>query len=97
MSVDIYTGVAYGFTLDGSQEEVQEEIDKLGYKFEAVRIDAEDQILVGVDIGSASKNMGDVLKEFAPIEEGVVWALEELKSKMDVYSEIKYVFYFFYE
>jgi hypothetical protein len=97
MSVDIYTGVAYGFTFEGNRDEIQEEIDSLGYNFEAIQIDGSDQVLVGVSIGSASKNMGDVLTKFAPIEEGVIWALEELRSKMDVYSEIKYVFYFFYE
>lgn len=97
MSVEIYSGVAYGFTLYGSRDEIQEEINNLGYEFEAIQIDGNNKVHVGVDIGSAMKNIGDVLTEFDLIEDDVVASLEALKSKMEVYSETRYVFYFFYE
>lgn len=97
MGIQITAGVGYGFTFEGDAEEVQQEIDKLGYKFVAVQVDTEDTVLVGVDIASGVQNeSGDELKHFDPTEEGVIWALEELRSKMDVYSEIKFTFYFYY-
>lgn len=97
MGVQISAGVGYGFTLEGDAEEVQQEIDKLGYNFVALQVDTEDTVLVGVKIASSMQNEGgDKLKHFNPTEEGVIWALEELRSKMDVYSEIKFTFYFFY-
>lgn len=97
MSIDIFSGVAYGFTLYGNSDEIQEEIDNLGYEFEAISIDGNDKIHVGVDIESATNNMGEFLTEFTPISEDVNSELEELKSKLEVYSDTRYVFYFFYQ
>jgi hypothetical protein len=97
MSVRVVAGVGYGFTLEGGVCEIQEEINKHGYKFEAVQIDAEGNVLVGVHIAEGEQNeAGDDLKHFDPTEEGVIWALEELRSKMDAHSEIRFTFYFYY-
>lgn len=97
MSVHVIAGVAFGFILEGGVVEIQKEIDKHGYDFQAVSLDAEGSVLVGVHIAEGEQNeTGDELKFFEPIEEGVIGALEELRSQMDVYSEIKYAFYFYY-
>jgi hypothetical protein len=97
MSVHAIAGIGFGFILEGGVCEIQEEINKHGYNFEAVQIDAEGSVLVGVHIAEGEQNEdGDELKFFEPIEEGVIAALEELRSQMDVYSEIKYAFYFYY-
>lgn len=95
--MQVVAGVGYGFTLEGDASEIQEEINKHGYKFEAVQIDSEGAVLVGVNIAEGWQNEnGEELKHFDPAEEGVIWALEELRSKMDVHSEIRFTFYFYY-
>lgn len=95
--MQVVAGVGYGFTLEGDAGEIQEEVKKLGYNFIAVSIDTEGAVLVGVHIAEGWQNEdGDDLKHFDPTEEGVIWALEELRSKMDVHSEIRFTFYFYY-
>jgi hypothetical protein len=97
MGVQVTAGVGYGFTIEGGACEIQEEINKHGFKFVAVPIDSEGNVLVGVHIAEGWQNEnGDELKHFDPTEEGVILALEELRSKMDAHSEIKFTFYFYY-
>lgn len=97
MGVQVVAGVGYGFTLEGDASEIQQEVKKLGYEYVAESIDSEGTVLVGVHIAEGWQNEeGDELKHFEPIDEGIFWELEELRSKMDVHSEIRYAFYFYY-
>lgn len=97
MGLQVVAGVGYGFTFEGDACEIQEVVKKLGYEFVAFPIDAEGNVLVGVHIAEDWQNEdGDDLKHFDPTEEAVILALEELRSKMDAHSEIRFTFYFYY-
>lgn len=97
MGVYVYSGVGFGFVFSGEQEEVEEELLAFDPEksFEVMDM-GEGDLMVGLVYANHMSGEGAHFSEFEIPDKETQDKLEKVKELMEVYSDTKFHYYFYY-